>query len=65
MKTLLGVLFIIVGIILGLYFGLWVLFIGGILNIAKSIDAHTVTATLVGINVIKIRVNNFDGGLQK
>lgn len=63
MKKVFGVLFILAGIGLGLYFGLWVLFIGGIFGIAKAIDTHTVTAMLIGINVIKIFFAGFVGWL--
>ena len=54
MKKLIGILLIITGVVLGLYLGLWQMFIGGILCIAKSIDNGSITATLVAWNVIKI-----------
>lgn len=56
MKKILGALFIVAGSVLGLYIGGWHLFIGSILDIAKSIDNDTVTATLIAINLIKIFV---------
>lgn len=62
-KKIIGVLIIIAGIGLGVYLGLWIMFIGGILAIAHSIDAHTFTATLIAINVIKILLASFVGVL--
>lgn len=63
MKNLIGTICIVLGILLGLYLGLWVLFIGGIFGIAKAIDSHTVTATLIAINVVKIILAGFVGWL--
>lgn len=54
MKKIIGKLLIIIGVVLGLYLGLWQMFIGGILCIARSIDNGSVTATLIAWNVIKI-----------
>lgn len=36
-RNILGILLIIIGILLGLYLGIWVLFIGGIVGIAQFI----------------------------
>jgi len=38
MKQLIGFLMIIIGIILGLYVGVWLMFIGGILQIITEIS---------------------------
>lgn len=54
LKILLGLLFIIAGVVGGIYLGFWVMFVGGILEIARAIDLHTVTAMLIAINIIKI-----------
>ena len=42
------------GVIGGIYLGLWVMFVGGIMTIAGAFDSNTLTSTLVAINVIKI-----------
>jgi len=60
-KNILGIALIVVGILLGLYVGLWVMFIGGIMGLASGFDLHTLTATLIGINVIKIFLAGFVG----
>ena len=54
MKYIIGILFMIAGVLGGLYLGFLVMFVGGILAIAKAIDMHTITTTLVAINLIKI-----------
>lgn len=52
-KALFAVMIFIGGIILALYFGLWVMFIKAILAACAAFDAGTLTATLVGWTVIK------------
>lgn len=57
MKTLLGVLGVIAGIILGLYVGVWVCFIGGILGLLTSLIALVggqLLTGLIGWSIIKI-----------
>lgn len=54
MKDLLGILFIIIGALLGLYIGLWHMFIGGIMGIALAVDTHTITVSLIAWNLIKM-----------
>lgn len=49
-----GTIIIIISILLALYFGLWTMFIGGIMAIAKAWDTSTLTATFVAWNIIKI-----------
>jgi len=63
LKTILGGLLITLGVGLGLYFGLWVCFIGGIMGIANAIDSHTITSSIVAWNVIKIILAGFVGGI--
>jgi len=61
MKKVLGVIFIILGVVIGLYVGMWLLLILPIIDICQHIDANTITATLVGINAIKILLSSFIG----
>ncbi|MBZ9622968.1 hypothetical protein G9F71_008880 [Clostridium sp. FP2] len=61
MKYLIGILFMIAGVVGGVYLGVCVMFIGGILGIARAIDMHTITTTLVAINLIKIFLASFVG----
>lgn len=57
MKTLLGVLGILVGIALGLYVGVWVFFVGGIVGLVTSAIAlfsGQVLTGLIGWSIVKI-----------
>ncbi|HAT4339409.1 TPA: hypothetical protein I9094_001671 [Clostridium perfringens] len=49
-----GTIIIVISILLALYFGLWTMFIGGIMAIAKAWDTSALTATFVAWNIIKI-----------
>lgn len=49
-----GAIIIIIAILLALYFGLWIMFIGGIMTIAKAWDTSTLSAAIIAWNVIKI-----------
>lgn len=63
MKKVLGVLFIITGIVGGLYVGGWLMFIQPIISACKSFDAGTLTGTIVGITVLKCIFASFVGGI--
>lgn len=54
MKKLIGILLIILGIALSGYIALYLMFITGIMEIAKAIDMGSITVTLVAWNLIKI-----------
>lgn len=62
MKKIIRISLVIIGIVLGLYLGLWQMFIGGILAIARAIDGNNLTATLVAWNVVKILLASPIGG---
>lgn len=53
MKALIGILMILCGITLGLYVGIWVCFIGGIVDVIASIRAEELIAMDVAIGVAK------------
>lgn len=53
-RIVLGILLFIVGIILALYVGGWLLFIKPIIACCMAFDAGTLTALMVGITVIKV-----------
>lgn len=53
MKTIIGILLIIIGIGLGLYLGLWVMFVGGIVQLIQNC---TPTVNAVGIAVGLLRI---------
>jgi uncharacterized membrane protein len=53
-RQILGLLLILAGIILGLYIGLWLMFIGGIIGIINVIINQQISTYLIAINVVKI-----------
>ena len=54
MKAIIGVMLILAGIALGLYLGVWVCFIGGIVDIIDQIKAPELSAMAVAWGVVKI-----------
>lgn len=54
MNTLLGILFILAGIGLGAYVGIWLMFIGGIVGIIEAVRSTTLVPMDVAVNVAKI-----------
>lgn len=54
MKTVFGVLLMLGGIALGLWLGLWVCFVGGIVQIIEQIKAPEVQALTVAWAIVKI-----------
>ncbi len=58
---LIGVLIIIAGILLGLWFGLWVCFIGGIVQIVESCKADPVSALGIAFGIVRILISSVVG----
>lgn len=54
MKNVLGILFMICGVALGLYAGLWWAFIGGIMDIVAAVQLQDVPPMEVAIGIAKI-----------
>lgn len=61
MRKVIGISLIVVGVLLGLYVGLWVMFIGGAMSILTAIELGTITSTLVGIGILKMALASFVG----
>lgn len=53
MRIVLAILVLIIGVLLACYVGGWVLFIKPILAACAAFDAGTLTATVLGVTVIK------------
>lgn len=53
MRTVLAIFIFIAGVLLACYVGGWVLFIKPILAACAAFDAGTLTATVLGVTVIK------------
>lgn len=66
-KLILGILGVIAGIVLGVYVGLWLCFIGGIIGIAKVVMALLAGKLLVGTlawSVFKIVIAGIAGWIS-
>ena len=64
MRTLLGVFLILCGVIIGLYLGVWVMFVGGIIDLINQFKAPELNAMRVAIGIVKIVFANFVGWLS-
>jgi len=61
MRGLIGILFIVGGILLGLWLGLWVCFIGGIVQIVEACKADPVSAFGIAFGVVRILIASLVG----
>ena len=57
----LGAIVYVISIIIGFYVGIWVMLIEPIIYACQCFDAGTLTATIVGITIIKILLSGFAG----
>lgn len=57
----LGIIVYAISIILGFYVSIWVMLIEPIIYACQCFDAGTLTATIVGITIIKILLSGFAG----
>lgn len=61
MKTIIGVLFIIGGIVLGLWLGVWVCLVGGIVQIIDSVKQTPVPALDVAWGIVRVLLSSLVG----
>jgi hypothetical protein len=54
MKSLIGYTLIFSGIILGIYVGFWVMFVGGIMDLIETVRAETLIKMDVFIGIMKM-----------
>lgn len=52
-KKIIGSLFIICGLLGGLYVGIWSMFISPIIECCKAFDAGTLTGLMIGSTILK------------
>lgn len=57
----LGAIVYVISIIIGFYVSIWVMLIEPIIYACQCSDAGTLTATIVGITIIKILLSGFAG----
>lgn len=59
----LGIAVYAISIIIGFYVGIWVMLVEPIIYACQCFDAGTLTATIIGITIIKILLSGFVGTL--
>lgn len=64
MKTIIGVLLMIFGAILGLYLGIWICFIGGIVQLIEAIKIMPVDALSIAVGIVRIVSSSVVGWLS-
>ena len=64
MKTLIGCILILLGILLGLFMGVWVCFIGGIVQVIEAAQQTPVPALDVAIGVARVFGATLIGGIS-
>lgn len=60
-RDLLGAIVYAISIIIGFYVSIWVMLVEPIIYACQCFDAGTLTATIVGITIIKILLSGFAG----
>lgn len=67
MKKVFGVILMILSVVLGLYVGVWLCFIGGIIDVVNEIQSliadKSVDGVVVGWGVVKIIFSGFLGSV--
>ena len=61
MRNLLGIIIIILSIVLGLYVGVWLLFIGGIVQIVEALKMDPVSGMGIAIGLLRFISSSFLG----
>lgn len=61
MKTLIGLLLVLGGVALGLYVGLWLMLVGGIVEIVRSIQADHLDGLRLALGIVRVIFANAVG----
>jgi hypothetical protein len=61
MKAVLGITLILIGVVTGLYIGLWWAFIGGIVQVINAIRAPEIAPLTIALGIAKIVLASFLG----
>ena len=62
-KRIIGVLLILIGVSLGLYVGVWLMFIGGIVQVIEQVKAPQLEAIQVAYGIARVVFAGFAGWL--
>lgn len=60
----LGIVMLVLAVFIGLYVGLWLLFIGGILDVVEALFMGEIELNLLGIGVLKMLSGKIVGFLM-
>lgn len=63
MKTLAGLVLILIGVLGGLYVGVWVMLVGGIVQVAEAFKATPVQSLGIALGVVRILFSAVTGWL--
>lgn len=64
MKNVIGLIMVLGGVVLGLYMGVYVCFIGGIMSIVDGIQASPMDGLIIGWGFVKIFAASLVGWLS-
>jgi len=64
MKTLIGLLLIVLGVVVGVYLGVWVMFIGGIVQVIDAFKATPIVGLDVALGIARILFASVVGWLS-
>jgi hypothetical protein len=63
-KEIIGWALIAIGVLVGLYVGIWVCFIGGIVGFIHAVRAETLVPMCIALNIARIMFAGVIGGLS-
>jgi len=63
-KEVLGIGLMVGGVILGLYVGIWVCFVGGMVDVIEQVRAENLEAISLAWGIAKVFLAGFFGGLS-
>jgi len=64
MKNVIGFLLVLCGIIFGVYVGVWLCFIGGIVDIIEQVCAESIDSMGLAIGIVKMMGASGAGGVS-
>lgn len=63
MGKLIGFIVGVCGIVYGFYFGFWIMFIGGLIDIIDTVKSPNTSASIIGFGVLKMMFASFIAGV--
>lgn len=64
MRNVLGIILIVAGVAFGVYVGVWICFIGGIVQIVDAVKATPVSGVDIGLGILRIVIAGMAGTLS-